>query len=129
MSLARHGAYVTFVEANAHALDDAKKSTALSRVARCKFKRQTGENFLPSVKQGEYEVVLIDPPRTGLSAIVTQELGRIKPERMLYVSCDVATLARDLSRLVNGGYRIVRIQPFDMFPQTAHIETLVELRL
>ncbi|MCA9470874.1 MAG: 23S rRNA (uracil(1939)-C(5))-methyltransferase RlmD [Nitrospirales bacterium] len=129
MSLARHGAFVTLVESNPCALADAKQSMALSRVARCTFKRQAGEKFLTSVKQGAYEIVLLDPPRTGLSATVTQELGRIKPDRIFYISCDMATLARDLSRLVDSGYGIVRIQPFDMFPQTAHLETLVELRM
>ena len=127
MSLARNGAYVTLVEANPSALSDARKSVALSRVARCKFKRQTAESFLPTVQPGVYNVIILDPPRTGLSPIVPKELGRIGAPRLFYVSCDVATLARDLSRLAAYGYRIVRIQPFDMFPQTAHIETLVEL--
>ena len=127
MSLARNGAFVTLVEPNSAALSDARKSVALSRVARCKFKRQTAETFLPSVQSGVYNVIILDPPRTGLSPVVTKELGRIRAARLFYVSCDVATLARDLSRLATDGYRIVRIQPFDMFPQTAHIETLVEL--
>ncbi|GJL64705.1 MAG: 23S rRNA (uracil-5-)-methyltransferase RumA [Nitrospirales bacterium] len=127
MSMARNGAFVTFVEPNASALADARRSIALSRVARCKCKRQTGEKFLPSVQSGEYDVIVVDPPRTGLSLSVIQELGRIQASRVFYMSCDVATLARDLARLATFGYRVLRIQPFDMFPQTAHIETLVEL--
>jgi tRNA/tmRNA/rRNA uracil-C5-methylase (TrmA/RlmC/RlmD family) len=54
-------------------------------------------------------------------------LVRIQAGRLLYLSCDAPTLARDLNRLCTGGYRVARIQPFDMFPQTAHLETLVEL--
>ena len=127
--LARSGAYVTLVEPNAFALANARESAALSRVARCRFKQKTGEAFLPSVKKDEYDVILLDPPRTGLSPQVAKELGRILVPRVLYVSCDVATLARDLSRLARSGYRVKRIQPFDMFPQTTHIETLVELQL
>ncbi|GJL62188.1 MAG: putative RNA methyltransferase [Nitrospirales bacterium] len=127
MSLARHGAFVTLVESNALAIADARKSAALSRVARCKFKRQAGEKFLPFVNSREYDLILVDPPRTGLSPVVLQELGRIRAARLFYVSCDVATLARDLARLATFGYRVIRVQPFDMFPQTAHIETLVEL--
>jgi len=127
MSVARNGAFVTFVEPNAFALADGRRSIALSRVARCKCKQQTGEKFLPSVQSGEYNVIVVDPPRTGLSSAVIQELGRIKASRIFYMSCDVATLARDLARLATFGYRVVRIQPFDMFPQTAHIETLIEL--
>ncbi|GJL56518.1 MAG: 23S rRNA (uracil-5-)-methyltransferase RumA [Nitrospirales bacterium] len=127
MSLARHGAFVTLVESNALAIADAKTSAALSRIARCKFKRQAGEKFLPSVNSGEYDLIIVDPPRTGLSPVVLQELGRIRASRLFYVSCDVATLSRDLARLATFGYRVCRVQPFDMFPQTAHIETLVEL--
>jgi len=127
INLASNGAFVTLVEPNACAIEDARRSVALSRGARCKYKRQTGEKFLPSVQSGEYDVIVVDPPRTGLSATVIQELGRIGASRLFYMSCDVATLARDLGRLAPLGYRVVRIQPFDMFPQTAHIETLVEL--
>ena len=128
MTLARNGAFVTLVEPNAFALADARESAALSRVARCRFKSQTGEAFLPSVRKDEYDVILVDPPRTGLTPQVTKELGRISAPRILYISCDVATLARDLSRLARSGYRVKGLQPFDMFPHTAHIETLVELQ-
>ncbi len=129
MTLARNGALVTVVEANAGALSDARRSAALSHVGRCRFRSQTAETYLSDTNVGEYEAILVDPPRTGLSPKVIQELGRILVPRLFYVSCDPATLARDLSRLSFFGYRIRRIQPFDMFPQTAHLETLVELIL
>ncbi|UCE62645.1 MAG: 23S rRNA (uracil(1939)-C(5))-methyltransferase RlmD [Nitrospirota bacterium] len=129
MTLARRGALVTMVESNASALADARRSATLSHVGRCRFRIGTAETYLASANTGEYEAIILDPPRTGLSPKTIQELGRILVPRIFYVSCDPATLARDLSRLSSFGYSILRIQPFDMFPQTAHIETLVELTL
>ena len=127
LTLARKGALVTLVEANSFALADARQSAKLSHVGRCRFRKGTAESFLSSTNVDEYDVILIDPPRTGLSELATKEIGRIRPPRLFYVSCDPATLARDLSRLSVYGYQLTRVQPFDMFPQTAHIETLVEL--
>ena len=127
LSLARKGALVTLVEANAFALADARQSAKLSHVGRCRFRKGTVESFLSRTEVNEYDVILVDPPRTGLSELATKEIGRIRPSRLFYVSCDPATLARDLARLSVYGYQITRVQPFDMFPQTAHIETLIEL--
>jgi 23S rRNA (uracil1939-C5)-methyltransferase len=129
MTLARRGALVTIVEPNAYGLADARRSATLSHVGRCRFRAETAEAYLSGTSAGDYEAIIVDPPRTGLSPITIQELGRILAPRLFYVSCDPATLARDLSRLSSFGYRIRRIQPFDMFPQTAHLETLVELTL
>ncbi len=129
MTLARKGALVTIVETNPWALADARRSATLNHVGRCRFRMETAEAYLSSTNNGDYEAIMLDPPRTGLSTKVIQELGRILVPRIFYVSCDPATLARDLSRLGSFGYSILRIQPFDMFPQTAHIETLVELTL
>ena len=129
MAFARRGAQVTISETNACALADARRSASLSHVGRCRFRTETAETYLSSTNIGDYEAIIVDPPRTGLSSMTIQELGRILVPRLFYVSCDPATLARDLSRLSSFGYRIRRIQPFDMFPQTAHIETLVELTL
>ena len=129
MTLARRGALVTIVDSNASALADARRSATLSHVGRCRFRMETAETYLTSANTGDYEAIILDPPRTGLSTQMIQELGRIQVPRIFYVSCDPATLARDLSRLSSFGYSILRIQPFDMFPQTAHIETLVELTL
>jgi tRNA (uracil-5-)-methyltransferase-like protein len=71
--------------------------------------------------------VVVDPPRTGLGKHVTNDLIELKPQRIYYMSCDPATLARDLRALDGGGYTVRRARVFDMFPQTSHIETLVEL--
>ena len=68
--------------------------------------------------------VLLDPPRSGCNKIVTDYLLTLAAPRIVYVSCDPATLARDAKRLIAGGYRLVSAQPLDMFPQTHHIETV-----
>jgi 23S rRNA (uracil1939-C5)-methyltransferase len=71
--------------------------------------------------------VLVDPPRTGMSREALDGLIGLKPPRVVYLSCDVATLARDCRRLADAGYRLEHIEAFDLFPNTAHIETLVAL--
>lgn len=71
--------------------------------------------------------IIVDPPRTGLAPVVSSALATARPSRVVYVSCDPATLARDLQVLTAGGLRIADVTMFDMFPQTAHVETLVTL--
>lgn len=73
------------------------------------------------------DFVLLDPPRTGAESRVIAAIIKIKPQRISYVSCDPATLARDLKKLIAGGYSIQSIRAFDMFPQTHHVETVVHL--
>ena len=74
------------------------------------------------------EFIVVDPPRTGLGADVCARLKQIASPALAYVSCDPATLARDLRELLAGGYRIQSITLADLFPQTYHIETVVQLR-
>ena len=71
--------------------------------------------------------VIVDPPRTGLSREVVTRLARRRPRRIVYVSCDVATQARDLRALRSSGYRVGEVRAFDMFPNTPHVETVVVL--
>lgn len=73
------------------------------------------------------DFLLLDPPRTGAESRVIIAIIKIKPQRISYVSCDPATLARDLKKLIAGGYSIQSIRAFDMFPQTHHVETVVHL--
>jgi tRNA/tmRNA/rRNA uracil-C5-methylase (TrmA/RlmC/RlmD family) len=71
------------------------------------------------------EVVIVDPPRTGMSAEALVTVVGLNASRLIYVSCDVATLARDARRIVDAGYAIERVDAFDMFPNTPHVETVV----
>ncbi len=127
LPLARRGALVTEVEANRWALADARHTAKTNHIGRCRFRHQKAEACLEMTETGEYDAVLMDPPRTGLSPESLGGLLAVNVPRLFYLSCDPATLARDLGKLSAGGYRIVRLQAFDMFPQTSHVETLVEL--
>jgi 23S rRNA (uracil1939-C5)-methyltransferase len=85
------------------------------------------EEFLPSCEEA-VDFVVADPPRAGLGSRVTAELLRLRAPRLALVSCDPATLARDLAALTAGGYHAEKITLVDMFPQTFHIETVADLR-
>ncbi len=84
--------------------------------------------FLRRQKDQRPDLIVVDPPRAGLGAETTAELARIAPPGIVYVSCDPATLARDLRTLTASGYVIQCIALADLFPQTFHLETVVELR-
>jgi 23S rRNA (uracil1939-C5)-methyltransferase len=84
------------------------------------------EKILPSLKE-KANVVVVDPPRAGLKPEALDALVKMEAGTLVYISCDPATLARDVKRLLNAGYRLERITPFDLFPQTYHIETVVLL--
>ncbi len=91
--------------------------------------KTTTMEFLRAAAKGERpDVVVADPPRTGLGAETAELLGQIAAPELVYVSCDPATLARDLRALVGAGYAIERLTLADLFPQTFHLETVVRLR-
>ena len=91
--------------------------------------KATTLEFLCGTAKGERpDLIVVDPPRTGLGAETTELLGRIGAPELVYVSCDPATLARDLRALVGAGYRVEHMTLADLFPQTFHIETVVRLR-
>jgi 23S rRNA (uracil1939-C5)-methyltransferase len=81
------------------------------------------ERVLPAL-DARPEAIIVDPPRAGLERTVLDELVRLAPGSIIYVSCDPATLARDCARLMKAGYSLESVTPFDMFPQTYHIESV-----
>jgi len=88
-----------------------------------------GEFMAELAEAGEQvDVVFTDPPRAGCSREFLASLVELKPERVVYVSCNPETQARDLNYLTRNGYRVTRIRPVDMFPYTRHVETVVALR-
>ena len=115
------GGKVTACEVDAAACDTCNE-TALQAGARLRVECGRAEDR-PSLLEGA-EVVVVNPPRTGLAVQVREALVAARVRGLAYVSCDPATLARDLKGL-QGAYEVLEVQPFDAFPQTAHIETIV----
>ncbi len=83
------------------------------------------ERYLSGSFDARDATILVDPPRTGMSKEAATAIAQSRARRVVYVSCDVATLARDARRFVDAGYRIAHLEAFDLFPNTAHVETLV----
>ncbi len=81
-----------------------------------------------AVERERPELVVMDPPRAGVGAEVSGLLGRLRVPQMVYVSCDPATLARDLRVMVDSGYNLAELHLVDLFPQTFHLETVAVLR-
>ena len=124
--LAHSGHNVTAIEVNAESIALARGNANDNNTPHIQFVADDVARVLPDyAKEGKtINMVLLNPPRTGLSKEIVQALLKIKPAEILYVSCLPATLARDLAQL---DYKIRHIRAFDMFPQTAHVETLVHL--
>jgi 23S rRNA (uracil1939-C5)-methyltransferase len=81
------------------------------------------EDVIPYLEAAP-DIVLVDPPRAGLEKRVVDGLLKLHPQVIAYVSCDPSTLARDARRLIDGGYHLKQVTPFDLFPQTYHIESI-----
>lgn len=127
LPLASRGALVTGVEDFAPAIACAIRN-ALGNQLNSRFLCRPAAAALASDLAGaDFDLVLLDPPRTGAYEVVRHLLAG-RPERLLYISCDPATLARDLKPLLHNGYRVERAIGLDLFPQTYHLESLVHLR-
>lgn len=126
---------VVGIESASPAVEDARRNASMNGVSNCTFllgdlkDRLTKDNSWME-QYPKPNVVIVDPPRTGLHEKVAQSIVRLRPERIVYVSCNPATQARDLKLMCRESmYRIVDVQPVDMFPQTYHIENVVGLSL
>jgi len=127
LPLARRAGEVVGVEEYAPAIDDARINAVRLGLGNTRFIASPAEGAAPRLAAvTPFDLVLLDPPRTGAYAVM-RDLLEIGSPRILYVSCDPATLARDLKPLVHNGYRVVFSQPFDLFPQTWHTESLTLL--
>jgi 23S rRNA (uracil1939-C5)-methyltransferase len=122
--MARRYGSVTAVEAGASAVRDLEFNLARAGVETLHVQQTRVEDYLTGLETTP-EFVLADPPRAGLGKIVVAELKRLAPARITIVSCDPATLARDLAGLPE--YSIERVALVDLFPQTYHLETVVSL--
>jgi len=127
--LAQRSRWVYGVEVAQAAVDDAARNAAANGIANCTFLAGEVRFVLPElVAQGvTAQVVVADPPRAGFHPKALATLARLAPARIIYVSCNPATLARDLGDLARAGYRVEWVQPVDMFPHTPHIEAVARL--
>lgn len=123
--LAQRAKKVIGVECVQGAITDAEHNARLNAISNVQFQCAHVEKFIGSLEK--VAIAVLNPPRKGCERAVLESLVRYKTPRIIYISCDPATLARDLQFLCQNGYRVDVIQPFDMFPQTAHVETLVKV--
>jgi len=127
--LAQHADQVYGVEIVPEAIEDARSNAMLNEMKNVKFEVGASEDVIPRWKeQGiEADVIVVDPPRKGCDPRLLDTILEMKPERVVYVSCNPSTLARDLRVLEDGGYRTVEVTPVDMFPHTVHVESVAVL--
>ncbi|PQV62577.1 23S rRNA (uracil1939-C5)-methyltransferase [Abditibacterium utsteinense] len=122
LHMARAGALVTGIESNRGAVRDAIWNAEHNDL-RAEFRAGDAARELKKFKKGDFDLVLLDPPRAGARECI-DFLPQIAAQRIVYVSCDPATLSRDAKLLAARGYQLRRAIPFDLFPQTAHIEVV-----
>jgi 23S rRNA (uracil1939-C5)-methyltransferase len=125
---------VVGIESAESAVKDAERNAAANGIANCDFilgdiKDRLTKDTAWMSKYAHPDVVILDPPRSGVHPKVVEKVVEIAPARIVYVSCNPATQARDIKQLCTGRYRLERIQPVDMFPHTYHIENVASLIL
>lgn len=125
--LAQKAKKVYGVEVVPDAIEDAKKNAELNGIHHVEFAVGEAETVIPNwAKEGIHaDVIVVDPPRKGCAETLLETIIEMKPKRVVYVSCNPATLARDLQILENNGFKTIEVQPVDMFPQTMHVECVV----
>ena len=128
LPLARRFARVVGVEGNSVATRFARRNLQQAGLTNARVVTASVAEWMRS-KSGEVNFILLDPPRAGAESAVIKGMLELHPQRISYVSCDPATLARDLKKLIAGGYAIESVAGFDLFPQTHHVETVVLLTL
>ncbi len=116
---------VIAVEENPYAIEDGKRNLEINKIENFRFVRSSAGKFRA---KDRFDVVILDPPRPGLTKRAMNKVLSLMPERIVYISCNPATFARDIKKL-SGKYDIESIRMIDFFPQTFHIETLAFLRL
>ena len=128
--LAQKAKFVRGVEIVPAAIENAKENAKLNGLENTEFFVGKAEEVLPREykKNGVYaDVIVVDPPRKGCDETLLETMVEMNPDRIVYVSCDSATLARDLKYLCENGYEIRKVRGVDQFPETTHVETVVKL--
>ena len=122
LPLARRTSLVCGVEDYAPSIAMARRNAAENHIDNTEFYAMPAEEALLKIKK-DFDLLVLDPPRSGAYGVVEQLLSR-PINKIIYVSCDPQTLARDLKPLLGAGYQLLYSQAFDMFPQTFHVESL-----
>ncbi|MGD9568816.1 MAG: 23S rRNA (uracil(1939)-C(5))-methyltransferase RlmD [Sedimentibacter sp.] len=127
---AKHAKKVYGVEIVEQSIINARENAVRNKISNAEFYSGKAEEIVPKLyKQGiKGDVVIVDPPRKGCEKEVIDTIISMTPEKVVYVSCNPSTLARDIKLLEAGGYTLKKVQPIDMFPWTVHCESVVELR-
>lgn len=117
------------VEQNPQAVKDAKKNASLNHIDNIDFVCADSKDYIRQLKEDHITIdtAFIDPPRAGCSASFLNTLAKIKPDKIIYISCNIETQARDIRILENKGYKAQICCPYDMFPNTGHVESVVRL--
>ncbi|QZY56049.1 23S rRNA (uracil(1939)-C(5))-methyltransferase RlmD [Crassaminicella profunda] len=128
--LAQNAKKVYGIEIVEAAIKDAKENARINDINNAEFFVGAAEEVAPKLyKKGiQADVVVVDPPRKGCDELVLDTIVKMNPKRVVYVSCNPSTLARDLKYLDEFGYKTVEVQPVDMFPHTGHVECCVSLK-
>jgi 23S rRNA (uracil1939-C5)-methyltransferase len=127
LAAARRAGSVTAVEENPVAVQLSRLNARINGISNFRTLPGRVETALGQLRMGEHGSAILDPPRAGCEPAAIAELLRLGPGRLVYVSCEPSTLARDVALLVRGGYRVRRAAVVDMFPQTYHVESVVLL--
>ncbi|MFT8402107.1 MAG: 23S rRNA (uracil(1939)-C(5))-methyltransferase RlmD, partial [Lentilactobacillus diolivorans] len=130
LSMARVAKKVYGVEIVPEAIEDAKKNAKINNITNVKFKVGKAEEQLAKWQEDglKPDVVVVDPPRKGLENTLIDSVVKMQPKRVVYVSCNPATLARDVKLFTEQGYHVNQpVQPVDQFPQTVHVESITVL--
>jgi tRNA/tmRNA/rRNA uracil-C5-methylase (TrmA/RlmC/RlmD family) len=125
--LAPHAGNILGIELNEESIKFARINAEKENIKNVNFVRGNVEKILARrnlLPKGEIDVVILDPPRAGCSKMILESLTSLQPRKIIYLSCNPATQARDIKFLCENGYNLLRLLPFDMFPQTQHIEVL-----
>ncbi|HSX03678.1 MAG TPA: 23S rRNA (uracil(1939)-C(5))-methyltransferase RlmD [Rhabdochlamydiaceae bacterium] len=123
--LAQKAQKVIGVESVADAIKDAKENALKNKITNATFICAKAEDAIKTLE--EIDIAIINPPRKGCEMSFLESLAHLRPKGIVYISCDPATLARDLALLCKRGFKVDAVVPLDMFPQTAHVETIVKL--
>lgn len=128
IAASRKAGKVIGVELNSEAVSDARVNASINNIKNVTFVNADAGDFLVEyAKNAKADVVIMDPPRSGSTPEFLNSLLKIKPDRIVYISCGPDTQARDIKVLVKGGYKVMACQPFDLFPHTEHVETVILL--